>query len=83
MHSVSISQQWRIQGEPGGPGHPLFSDQTEARSYFDGTNPITGKGFQLRSPTPIMAPVNSALGFDSKHLCDNFSAFNKYNFCFF
>ena len=24
--------------------------------YFDGTNPVTGKGIQLRSPTPIMAP---------------------------
>ena len=26
--------------------------------YFDGTNPLTGKGIQLRSPTPIMAPGN-------------------------
>ena len=25
--------------------------------YFNGTNPATGKGIQLRSPTPIMAPV--------------------------
>ena len=24
--------------------------------YFNGTNPITGKDIQLRSPTPIMAP---------------------------
>ena len=24
--------------------------------YFDGTKPITGKGTQLRSPPPIMAP---------------------------
>jgi len=47
-------------------------------SYFDGTNPIAGKGIQLGSPTLIMAPVNSVLGFDSKHLCDHFSAFNKY-----
>ena len=26
--------------------------------YFDGTNPITEKGIQLRSPTPIMACGN-------------------------
>ena len=24
--------------------------------YFDGTNPISGQGIPLRSPTPIMAP---------------------------
>ena len=24
--------------------------------YFDGTNPISGQGTPLRSPTPIMAP---------------------------
>lgn len=24
--------------------------------YFNGTNPATGKGIQLQSPTPIMTP---------------------------
>ena len=27
--------------------------------YFVGTSPITGEGNQLRSPTPIMAPVDN------------------------
>ena len=27
--------------------------------YFVGANPITGEGNQLRSPTPIMAPVDN------------------------
>ena len=27
--------------------------------YFNGTNPITKEGIQLRSPTPIMAPVDN------------------------
>ena len=27
--------------------------------YLDGSNPITGKGIHLRSPTPIMAPDSS------------------------
>ena len=31
--------------------------------YFDGTNPITGKGIQLRSPTLFMAPARSYIGF--------------------
>ena len=30
--------------------------KTGTYGYFDGTNPITGKIIQLRSPTPIMAP---------------------------
>jgi len=35
-------------------------------SCFNGTNPITGKGIQLRSPTPIMAPdgIWKGKGFD-------------------
>ena len=32
-------------------------------AFFDGTNPITEEGIQLRSPTPIMAPdvIHSSL----------------------
>ncbi|CAH3190973.1 unnamed protein product [Porites evermanni] len=30
--------------------------RNSAFGYFDGTNPITGNGLQLRSPTPNMAP---------------------------
>ena len=30
--------------------------KSSAFGYFDGTNPIIGKGIHLRSPTPIMAP---------------------------
>ena len=30
--------------------------QNSTFGYFDGANPTTGEGIQLRSPTPNMAP---------------------------
>ena len=36
-------------------------------STFDGTNPITGKDMQLRSFTPIMAPVSKDCAFFVLH----------------
>ena len=36
-------------------------------STFDGTNPITGKDMQLRSFSPIMAPVSNDCAFFVLH----------------
>ena len=43
---VYNNPQWRIQGrDPGGPGHPLFLDQTEARR-------AEKDFFETRTPPP-------------------------------
>ena len=36
--------------------HTRWQNLCSIFDYFDGTNPITGKGIQLRSPAPNMAP---------------------------
>ena len=43
--------------EPSRVSHEMHNcAKNSTVGYFDGTNPITGKDIQLRSPTPIMAP---------------------------
>ena len=39
---------------------------------FNGTNPITGEGIQLRSPTPIMAPAPTRHSLQSRSLRDEY-----------
>ena len=59
VHGPSLSFiQWRIQGgDPGGAGHPLFLDQTEApkgRKIFfgDWLPPTPSKGLEDLEPPP-------------------------------
>ena len=58
VHDPSLSFiQWRIQGRgPGGPGLPLFLDQTETRraeKIFFGDRPPPSKGLDL-DPSPYL-----------------------------
>ena len=52
FHEIAVYyMQWQIQGRsPGGPGSPLFSDQTEDRR--------AGGGEGRRGPEPQEAPLN-------------------------
>ena len=59
VHGPSLSFiQWRIQGRgPGGPGLPLFLDQTETRraeKNFFGDRPPLSKGLDDLTPPPSL-----------------------------
>ena len=59
VHGPSLSFiQWRIQGRsPGGPGLPLFLDQTETRraeKNFFGERPRLSKGLDDLDPPPYL-----------------------------
>ena len=61
VHDPSLSFiQWRIQGrDPGGPGLPLFLDQTETRRtekifFGDRPPPPPSKGLDDLDPSPYL-----------------------------
>lgn len=60
--SVAPSQKMRARVT----GDGTICTRNSTFGYFDGINPIAGKGIQLRSPTPIMAPdgIWKGKGFD-------------------
>ena len=75
VHGQSLSFiQWRIQGRgPGGPGHPLFLDQTETRraeKFFFGDRlpPPLSKGLDDPDSPPLSQGLDPALLFTTQTL---------------
>ena len=76
VHDPSLRfLQWRIQGrDPGGPGLPLFLDQTETRraeKIFLGDRPPLSKGLDDLDPLPL------SQGLDLEPLLACEQAFNR------